>query len=417
MKEKWKYDVSHIKTLDGIRALAILILAWFHIWQWSWLQPIKDVPALSIINQTQLNFDWIVRYGSQMVDVMLLISGFCLFLPYAKNMVLGSPEPDIKTFYKKRVARIFPSYYFAVFFSFIVAVITKGYASSSDMWNDLLPHLFFVHTYNRISYMSPQIMGVLWTLAIEVQFYVIFPFVAKIFRKWTWQTYLGMVAISWIFDNWIIIQRVPQWDYSLWVNQLPAFLSVYANGMLAALIYVKFAQLFNGYLQGKEEEERKQTQKYIGYFFTLVSVFCIYVYRIMMLDLGQEADRLIGQINMRYEFSVLAAIFVIATGFMLPMFQKLLANKVMYFLSGISFQIYIWHQYLAGMLKKYRIPYWEGEQEPNVLGDRVWMWKYFLLCWAAALVVAILATYLIEKPCSKWIQKKFIRKDRSGDSK
>ena len=118
MKEKWKYDVSHIKTLDGIRALAILILAWFHIWQWSWLQPIKDVPALSIINQTQLNFDWIVRYGSQMVDVMLLISGFCLFLPYAKNMVLGSPEPDIKTFYKKRVARIFPSYYFAVFFSF-----------------------------------------------------------------------------------------------------------------------------------------------------------------------------------------------------------------------------------------------------------------------------------------------------------
>ena len=196
MKEKWKYDVSHIRTLDGIRALAILILAWFHIWQWSWLQPIKDVPALSIINQTQLNFDWIVRYGSQMVDVMLLISGFCLFLPYAKNMVLGSPEPDIKTFYKKRVARIFPSYYFAVFLSFIVAVITKGYASSSDMWNDLLPHLFFVHTYNRISYMSPQIIGVLWTLAIEVQFYVIFPFVAKLFRKWTWQTYLGMVAIS-----------------------------------------------------------------------------------------------------------------------------------------------------------------------------------------------------------------------------
>ncbi len=35
-----EYDVHYIGVLDGIRAIAILIIAWYHIWQQSWLMPI-----------------------------------------------------------------------------------------------------------------------------------------------------------------------------------------------------------------------------------------------------------------------------------------------------------------------------------------------------------------------------------------
>ena len=80
MREKaWKYNVDYLKPLDGIRAIAILIVAWYHIWQLSWLQPIKETNALAVFNIDSINFDFMVRTGYQMVDVMILLSGFCLF--------------------------------------------------------------------------------------------------------------------------------------------------------------------------------------------------------------------------------------------------------------------------------------------------------------------------------------------------
>ena len=78
----------------------------------------------------------------------------------------------------------------------------------------------------------------------------------------------------------------------------------------------------------------------------------------------------------------------------------------MKFLAGISFNLYIWHQYIAVKLKEFRIPYWEGTTPPNQLGDKPWMWKYMLLCIVVSLVMAILTTYLIEKPVSKWILRR-----------
>ena len=243
--KEWKYSDSYVKVLDGIRAMAILLIAWYHIWQQSWVQPIKDTSWLSIFLCSQINFDWLVRTGYEMVDMMLLLSGFCLFLPYARSMVYGLKEPNIKTFYKKRVARIVPSYLIAIIVAFIVAVVNGEYGDSSEMWGDLIPHLFFGHTFFEQSYLHTKLNGVLWTLAVEVQFYLIFPFVAKLFKRWMCKTYVVMVAISWMFINWGILNFVPVEKYSMWINQLPAYLGVYANGMLAAFVVVKLTQKFN----------------------------------------------------------------------------------------------------------------------------------------------------------------------------
>lgn len=410
-EKNWKFQVDYLNALDGIRALAILIVAWFHIWQLSWLQPIKETKLFSVFNISKIDMDWMVRTGYQMVDVMLLISGFCLFLPYAKSMVFGSDEPDIKTFYKKRVARIFPSYYFCIILVFIVAVAGNEYASSKDMWQDLVSHLFFVHSYVKSGYIFTKLNGVLWTLAVEVQFYLIFPLIAKCFKKKPVVTYASMVAISWMFDNWGIIQRVSPDNYGMWINQLPTFLSVYANGMMAALVFIKMSDIFNCYLEQDGEGQAKKNRYLIGYFFTGIIVFALYAYYKMMKDLTASPQGNLWQINNRYEFTLLFAILIISCMFAVPFVQKLLGNKVMRFISSISFQIYIWHQYIAAQLKKHHIPNWTGDQEPNMIGDKEWMWKYFLLCWGLALLAAVVATYCIEKPCAKWIMK-LGKKDR-----
>lgn len=404
MEKNWKYKIDYIPVLDGIRALAIFIVAWYHIWLISWLQPVKEVPFLKIFNIQQINLDWMVRTGYQMVDVMLLLSGFCLFLPYAKSMVLGEKEPELKKFYKNRVARICPSYYICIIVMLIFAFVRKEFASNGDMWKDLLSHLFFVQNYSKVGYMSTKLNGVLWTLAVEVQFYLIFPLIAKCFKKKPVWTYGIMVATSWIFDNWVIIKNVSSDSYGMWINQLPTFLSVYANGMMAALIVVKFSEIFNQYMAGKDQEQAWESRKVIGCFFTGILILGMYVYYKMMKDLTASGQGQLWQINNRFEFSLLFSIVIVSCVFAVPLVEKVLGNKVMHFLSGISFQVYIWHQVIANKLLQYRIPSWEGEQTPNVLGDRAWMWKYFILCWTLTILVSTLVTYGIEKPCGKWIR-------------
>ena len=77
----------------------------------------------------------------------------------------------------------------------------------------------------------------------------------------------------------------------------------------------------------------------------------------------------------------------------------------MHFLAGISYNLYIWHQVIAVKLKVHRIPFWEGDEYPNIAGNRPWMIKYTLIAVLAAFAAAVAATYLIEKPCAKLIGK------------
>ena len=74
----------------------------------------------------------------------------------------------------------------------------------------------------------------------------------------------------------------------------------------------------------------------------------------------------------------------------------------MRFLSGVSFNFYIWHQWLAVKLKQWRIPPYLAAENPNQAGEMPWQLHYTLLCFFAALALAVLLTYLVEKPCAKW---------------
>ena len=77
----------YVDTCDGLRAIAVLIIGWFHIWQQSWLYP-----ELTVLGRT-ISFDPLVRSGYIFVDAMILISGFCLYLPWARAREEGGALP------------------------------------------------------------------------------------------------------------------------------------------------------------------------------------------------------------------------------------------------------------------------------------------------------------------------------------
>ena len=73
-------------------------------------------------------------------------------------------------------------------------------------------------------------------------------------------------------------------------------------------------------------------------------------------------------------------IFIISSILSIKYYRFLSENKLMKFIAVISFNLYIYHQFIAVKLKEFRIPYWTGDTPPNFLGDVKWQWTYFLLC-------------------------------------
>ncbi len=386
------YDTTHIGVLDGIRAVSILIIVWFHLWQQSWIMP--HIGSYSL--------DWLPRYGYLFVDMMLLLSSYCLFLPYARSMVLGTPMPEVRTFYKKRVARIVPSYYFSLFIAATAGILSGTIATRSMLLKDLIPHLFFVHNYFYDSSLGTHMFGVLWTLAVEVQFYLIFPFLAKAFCGKPFITYFSMLGIG-LFFSILISKNFTSLIQGMYVNHTLTFFTVYANGMLGAWAYVSIA---SGIKRHKALEG----------FCTLLSVGCIFLYKILCADLSHYGDPMKWQIDRRFILSVVFLSFILSTSLALPLYQKLWSNRLMRFLSAISFNLYIYHQEIAFKLKAARIPYYGGDTPPNMLGDMVWSRKYMALCIVLAFVAAVAGTYLIEKPAAKAILKHPATTDKTGIS-
>lgn len=381
-RKREEYELRQIGVLDGVRVVAILLVVWYHFWQQSWIIPVAG----------PVNLDWLVRNGAIAVDMMILLSAFCLFLPYARNMVYGGEYPSTGDFYWRRIARIAPSYYVILFIVlFLFAIPMNEYAGVSEMLQDLIPHLVFLHNWFPASSVFTHLNGAMWTVGVIVQFYVVFPLLAKAFQRKPLVTYGAMTLVG-LVSSFLISSNFDNLNQMLYVNNTLTFFSVYANGMLGAWLYISWTR------------EHKRTGQE-GIFFTLIALTCLWIFKILCEHRTYSGSEAKWQLDYRYLLSLVFLILIISIILSARWFRVLWDNKVMHFLAGISFNFYLCHQYIAVKLKEFHIPFWEGDTPPNQLGDEVWQWKYLLLCIVISFAVAVAMTYLVEKPVAKWIRK------------
>jgi peptidoglycan/LPS O-acetylase OafA/YrhL len=387
-----RFDEKHIDVLDGIRALAVLGVLWFHFWQQNWISPYFKLPFLTSLGlSASVSLDFLPRAGFLFVDLLLFLSAFCLFLPYVRAFLDGAALPGAGQFYKKRIARIVPSYYFAVFvILFAVALPSGEYGSAEECLGDLLPTLTFTQTLFPNILLGTKLNGVLWTAAIEMQFYLFFPLLAKAFVKKPGWTYLGMVAVAALYLRGFALKNPDSIRTTL--NQLPGFFGVFANGMAVAYLYVLFAR-----------RVKRSAQLSAVSLCALIAGIWILV-GMMKVAPGTNPVHL-WQAENRFRLSLVFALIVVSSALTFSGVRWFFSNAVMRFLSAISYNLYIWHQWISVKFKQWKIPYWTGDTPPNMTGDRVWQWKYTALILAGAFLAAILATYFIERPAAKWILK------------
>jgi peptidoglycan/LPS O-acetylase OafA/YrhL len=160
---------SHLPALDGIRGLAVLLVLADHLVSWKGHSGRWIVDVLAEVH----SFSWVG------VNLFFALSGFLI----TGILVDTLDNPNFfRTFYARRILRIFPLYYG---FLLILLLLTKPLNLSWGGWQ----YFYLTYTANLALWwdkpmlLSPFRIIHLWSLQVEEQFYLIWPLVIYFCRN------------------------------------------------------------------------------------------------------------------------------------------------------------------------------------------------------------------------------------------
>lgn len=172
------------------------------------------------------------------VKSFFVVSGFLIFMSFENSS-------SIRTYFAKRLRRIYPAYFVVVMSCALLGVFftqtSLGKYFSLALIKYLLANLFF------LNFIQPSLPGLfsnnpivavngsLWTLKIEVLFYLCVPiFVLAIRRFGNWQVLLGLYVASLLYsvtiEMWGLHTGSP--IYQELLRQLPGQLVYFVSGAL-----------------------------------------------------------------------------------------------------------------------------------------------------------------------------------------
>jgi len=241
----------YIPALDGVRFFAFFLVFLHHSGlgdQFAAWSPRYAAPLQTI-----------ARFGWAGVDVFLTLSGFLITVLLLRELD-ATRRVDVVRFYARRVLRIWPLYYLALGLGFFAVPILLGQVGTPAYKALLLEHLFpFATLFGNFSSatMLPSldalgptsiILGPLWTIALEEQFYLIFPLVISaagpgITLRAVLRCTLGIVAFSVATRLYIMANGIPY--PMVWMNTL-AHLDPIALGIIGAVIWHRQRRLLLG---------------------------------------------------------------------------------------------------------------------------------------------------------------------------
>lgn len=179
--------LDYIGNLDGLRAVACLMVLWGHL-------PQVGDTALSVLIE---KIKAISHPGQMGVNIFFVLSGFLI-----TRILLNDKEsgPSFKRFYAKRILRIFPLYFLVLGF---LAIVDPAPALG---WS-----AFYLQNYYFAFHTEPGPFRHTWSLAVEEHFYFLWPLLvywtSREKSKWICSLVLPVIAILggmatlWIFER------------------------------------------------------------------------------------------------------------------------------------------------------------------------------------------------------------------------
>lgn len=215
---------AYFPSIDILRGFAAVSVVVYHIIvHWDW-KAFPDAGPLS----------WF-RIGWLGVDLFFVISGFVIGLSAFAAIDQHGTSGFRSPFWRRRVVRIVPLHYLTclVYIVFITPDLLF-----QKIWPNLLSHALFVQ--NLIPAWHGAINGVNWSLAAEMQFYLLILVIAPWLRSAAvWKVIAALVGVTWAwrFGAWYVLDpKDLNVAFNLWrvATELPGMLDEFAAGLLLA---------------------------------------------------------------------------------------------------------------------------------------------------------------------------------------
>ena len=331
IRDRWWPEsgaLSPIPALDGLRALAVVLVLLFHSW--------NDLPGF--IQPGQDPYQFPINYGRTGVDLFFVLSGFLLFMPYARWILGTGKRPSTWLFYRRRALRIGPAYWLCLCLLALVGPHTIAALL------DVVAHVFFLS--NAFPQTTFSINGVFWTMAVEVQFYAVLPLIAGVLHWLSRRmgprlgisiglgSVIALSLIETVLTKRGTVGHLPIVS-SLFLSQyssLPFWLDVFACGMAVSVVYVSLLDSSPGHHMPRG---LCTTALILGVAVALGVAFVPIAHRLPCKDFifgGAYTGLLIGILGGP------------------TMVQTLFASRPLRFVGLVSYSFYLWHANIVNAL-------------------------------------------------------------------
>lgn len=186
-------------NLDGLRFICFLLVFLFHCHKTIF----HSLPSGGTADVVHFLF----RNGELGVNFFFVLSGFLItYLLLKEKSFTGTIH--LGHFYLRRVLRIWPLFFLCVAIGFVVIPPLKAW--SGGVYNEVAQPLYYIFFVNNFDYINSWpalpdalILIVLWSVAVEEQFYVVWPLVVRfIHNRYLPWTFVAVIAGSLLFRAW-----------------------------------------------------------------------------------------------------------------------------------------------------------------------------------------------------------------------
>jgi len=337
--------LAYRPDIDGLRALAVLLVVLYHAFpKWA-------------------------HGGFIGVDIFFVISGFLITSIILKG--LENNSFSFVWFYSKRIIRIFPALLLVLASSIFLGWIFLYPAEYQLLGKHLISAVGFFSNFTYLGeagYFDSRAVEKpllhLWSLAIEEQFYLIWPLLLWLASRFK-ARFVFLMAALWILSFSINIDYAyhdPAWDFYSPQSRFWELLS----GSLLAYFALKRARPYR--ISERFQFILSQAMSILGLILLVVGVIATYTH-----------SRFPGWLAL---LPVLGAVMMIASGPRAWVNRYLLANRMMVAIGLISYPLYLWHWILLSYAQ---------------IWGPIFIWQRIFLI-GVALLLSYLTYLLIEKP-------------------
>jgi peptidoglycan/LPS O-acetylase OafA/YrhL len=300
-------ELKYYKNLDGLRAIAALMVVIFHYFNYSISSNIKHIEV----------YQSLTEFGQHGVSLFFVLSGFVITRILIKTR---GAKNYFKSFYWKRALRILPLYYlFLILFYSLYPIITEDKIIG---FNCKLPFFIYIQNFKQIFGFCSKGPGHYWSLAVEEHFYLFWPIIVYYVNP----KRLKKVIITCIV--FVLLLKIYMLGNNIPINKftLTRIDQIFLGGYLAI-------NEFEGKLYDKKDTIRGFIIIFITTVFIMLAMYFLFrdtliVDALKYLALGLAFYSLIG------------LLITVSDNCLI---NKFLSSNILMYLGRISYGIYIWH--------------------------------------------------------------------------